>query len=161
VRLLIILAAVALAGCEPGVDVKAKRVVSSKLKDPDSAKFRDLRDVGSAICGEVNGRNGYGAYAGYHPFVFFPSDGAVFFIRQTMPKKDKQAWAHFCNPQVPAAERIALFERTPQGIQERAHKETFCRSKPQSAYCLNVGDVPLAYGPSPSKPTCGSEKWDC
>jgi hypothetical protein len=155
VRLLLILAALALAACEPGIDVKAKRVVSSKLKDPDSAKFRDLR---SAICGEVNGRNGYGAYAGYHPFVFFP----VFFVKQTMPKKDKQVWAHFCNPQVPAAERIALFERTPQGIQKRAHKETFCRTKPQSAYCLNVGDVPLAYGPSPSKPTCGgSKKWDC
>ena len=160
-RLLVVLVALVLAGCKPAAEQQAMRVVASKLKDPNSARFRGVRNVGTAICGEVTGRNGYGAYAGFRPFVFFPSDAALFFMRARMPKKEQQAWVHFCNPEVPAAERIALFERTPQGIQERANRDDFCAMRPHSAHCLKVGDTPLAYGPSPSQPTCGSPQWSC
>jgi len=47
--------------------------VGKELKDPDSAKVRNLKRVTAAdgskfICGEVNGKNSYGAYAGFVPF---------------------------------------------------------------------------------------------
>jgi hypothetical protein len=47
----------------------AKRI----LKDPDSAKFQNLRiaeyDGGSVVCGEINAKNSYGGYVGYKQFV--------------------------------------------------------------------------------------------
>jgi len=52
---------------------EAEHTVARMLKDPDSAKFRDVRvvvwDGSNAVCGEVNGRNGYGAYSGFSKFV--------------------------------------------------------------------------------------------
>lgn len=53
-------------------------VVSSTLRDPGSAQFRNIRLVtanrkdGGAeqwVCGEVNGKNGFGGYVGFQPFV--------------------------------------------------------------------------------------------
>jgi hypothetical protein len=61
---------------------KAKADVSALLKDPDSAKFRNLKlvdptvlsekgiDVFAVICGEVNGKNTYGGYSGFVPFLY-------------------------------------------------------------------------------------------
>lgn len=45
----------------------------SEMKDPDSSKFRNimafkLKDGGIAGCGEINGKNSYGGYAGFTPF---------------------------------------------------------------------------------------------
>ena len=52
---------------------KAKQVVASSLKDPDSAQFRNVRIAnymdGKVVCGEVNGKNSYGGYVGFGPFV--------------------------------------------------------------------------------------------
>lgn len=52
---------------------KAKQAAAQELLDPSSAQFRNVRvvsDVGSkTVCGEVNGKNRYGAYAGYRRFV--------------------------------------------------------------------------------------------
>lgn len=52
---------------------RAKATLVDGFKDPESARFRAIRsyrlsngDV--AICGEVNGRNSYGAYVGYKTF---------------------------------------------------------------------------------------------
>ena len=69
-----------LAGCKPGeekaIDI-AKKEVAADMKDPDSAKFRYLRFVkagekdglvGGFVCGEINSKNSYGAYAGYSKF---------------------------------------------------------------------------------------------
>ncbi|WP_372502401.1 hypothetical protein P7L66_13330 [Tistrella mobilis] len=52
--------------------------VLRQLKDPDSAKFRDVRLVdhpagGRVVCGEVNARNSYGGYVGFARFVAGPS----------------------------------------------------------------------------------------
>ena len=51
----------------------AEELVKSKLKDPDSARFRNVRvtPYGSnhVVCGEVNGKNAYGGYVGFTPFV--------------------------------------------------------------------------------------------
>ena len=55
-------------------------IVRSSLKDPESAKFRDIKiaikpyDVTGtktayAICGEVNAKNSYGGYTGFEGFV--------------------------------------------------------------------------------------------
>lgn len=47
---------------------KLKMKAASGLKDPDSAKFRDLRLKSGMLCGEVNAKNSYGAYAGNEQF---------------------------------------------------------------------------------------------
>lgn len=47
----------------------AKKLVAYDLKDPSSAKFRETKTVGPAVCGEVNARNAYGAYAGFKHFI--------------------------------------------------------------------------------------------
>lgn len=70
-----------LAGCKPGEEKAvslAKSEVAANLKDPDSAQFRNVKvskmtdaeggRVIAVVCGEINGKNGFGAYAGFHPF---------------------------------------------------------------------------------------------
>lgn len=70
-----------LAGCKPGEEKAislAKSEVAANLKDPASAQFRDVKvskmadaedgRVVAVVCGEINGKNGFGAYAGFHPF---------------------------------------------------------------------------------------------
>lgn len=54
---------------------QAKTTLAQSLKDPDSAKFRDLVLVppsgpGDAgiVCGYVNSRNSFGGYVGFQPF---------------------------------------------------------------------------------------------
>jgi hypothetical protein len=63
----------------------AKAAVGAKLKDPFSVQYRNVRvafDVAARdvwtdlpfgdritfVCGEYNAKNGFGAYAGFHPF---------------------------------------------------------------------------------------------
>lgn len=69
-----------LAGCHwsPGSESsrirEAQEVVARELRDPGSAQFRDVREVELdngmlAYCGEVNGKNAFGAYSGYRAFV--------------------------------------------------------------------------------------------
>lgn len=70
-----------LAGCKPGEEKAislAKSEVAANLKDPGSAQFRNVKvskmtdaedgHVVAVVCGEINGKNGFGAYAGFHPF---------------------------------------------------------------------------------------------
>lgn len=67
----------------PASEYDAKRVaenaVKSSLRDPESANFRNLvyhhlRDrttggIEGDVCGEVNAKNGFGAYNGFRRFV--------------------------------------------------------------------------------------------
>lgn len=53
----------------------ARQQVRYVLNDPDSAQFRNVRGYsfsgpggGYVVCGEVNGRNRMGGYAGFQPF---------------------------------------------------------------------------------------------
>ena len=85
---LVILAA-ALTGCmsdEESLKYSAEKQVSAMLKDPDSARFSGLylvpgavrekmQDV--AICGLVNGKNGFGGYGGVERFVAYGYKGTV------------------------------------------------------------------------------------
>lgn len=48
----------------------AKTAVASNLRDPGSADFRNMLGSASAVCGEVNGKNAFGAFAGFKRFVF-------------------------------------------------------------------------------------------
>lgn len=50
-----------------------RTAMQDRLKDADSAKFRNVYVIGKGggICGEVNAKNGYGAYAGYRAFNGF------------------------------------------------------------------------------------------
>lgn len=68
-RLLLAGVAFAVTGCG-GSDIdRARTAVADRLKDPDSAKFRNERQVSDGgVCGEVNGKNGFGAYSGFAPF---------------------------------------------------------------------------------------------
>lgn len=67
--LLVVGLAFAVAGCG-GSDIgRARTAVADRLKDPDSAKFRNERQLADGgVCGEVNGKNGFGAYSGFAPF---------------------------------------------------------------------------------------------
>ncbi|WP_312821200.1 hypothetical protein [Brevundimonas sp.] len=72
-----LLLAAGLTGCQfiPGTDsntvAKAKAAVAAKLKDPTSALFSDIKVVEGGVCGQVNGKNSYGAYEGNTGFVWF------------------------------------------------------------------------------------------
>lgn len=59
----------------------AEAFIAYSLKDPDSAKFRNVfinkvenkapnsKPIRLAVCGEVNGKNAFGAYSGYQLFA--------------------------------------------------------------------------------------------
>jgi Tfp pilus assembly major pilin PilA len=48
----------------------AKREIERSLKDPSSVQYRNLRVVNSAVCGEANAKNSFGAYVGFRRFVY-------------------------------------------------------------------------------------------
>ncbi|AXC50063.1 hypothetical protein DRW48_10495 [Paracoccus suum] len=57
--------------------------IVDSLKDPGSAQLRNVaafdlsNGQGRAICGEINGKNSFGAYIGYKPFYLRIRDGAL------------------------------------------------------------------------------------
>ena len=58
--------------------LRAKREVADMLKDPESAKFRNIREYyPNVVCGEVNSKNGWGGYAGYKPFLYHGGKGFI------------------------------------------------------------------------------------
>ena len=68
---------------DPQALAAAKQVVTGKLKDPESAKFVDMRrkttpnmkgEPTDVVCGRVNAKNGFGGYTGNKPFVYFVGD---------------------------------------------------------------------------------------
>jgi hypothetical protein len=69
--------ALVLAGCSDNNTVSAKKAAAHDLKDPASSQFREIQSLARTtteggriefVCGEVNSKNGYGAYGGYSPF---------------------------------------------------------------------------------------------
>lgn len=54
--------------------VKAKKAVLARLKDPDSAQFKDVRygdseATGPVAYGFVNSKNSFGGYTGFQRFI--------------------------------------------------------------------------------------------
>ncbi|WGL54589.1 hypothetical protein [Kluyvera intermedia] len=81
-KVMFLIALCVLAGCKPGADKAisiGQKEVSAVMKDPDSAKFRNVKfiqkdeaddgTVNGYVCGEINSKNSYGAYAGFSPFM--------------------------------------------------------------------------------------------
>lgn len=77
-RVLFIALMLILSGCdfsERNIKDLAISSVTKQLKDPDSARFSDVRlkisEDGSAfnVCGQVNAKNSFGAYSGDARFV--------------------------------------------------------------------------------------------
>ncbi len=74
---------------------RARRVVTLSLKDPDSAKFENVRYVGRfdmktgkhadassempiyVVCGWVNAKNSFGGYTGFKPFGVYDGGSSV------------------------------------------------------------------------------------
>ena len=67
---------------------KVKEIAKYDLKDPDSAKLRNVRvvtkpaqrdeaEINTNVCGELNAKNSYGAYVGYVKFIWFPGSGSI------------------------------------------------------------------------------------
>lgn len=84
VRKAIVAAALLAAGCNyiPGADAtkiaEAEKAVAAKLNDPASAQFqntfvgtinRKFSGPQEGVCGEINGKNGFGGYVGFRRFV--------------------------------------------------------------------------------------------
>ncbi|PTX45607.1 hypothetical protein IQ03_04515 [Gemmobacter caeni] len=58
---------------------EAQTQTAYNMKDPSSAQFRNLRGIRgktskgqsmSYICGEINGKNSFGGYVGFTPFIY-------------------------------------------------------------------------------------------
>jgi hypothetical protein len=88
-RLTIVAAALALAGTAyfafAGVPLRivwqAQKTAAANLKDPGSALFSNVRynDLKIGICGEMNAKNGYGAYGGFAGIYYDPERGIVLY----------------------------------------------------------------------------------
>lgn len=57
-----------LAGCGPSLEQKGREQAASLLRDPSSAQFRNVQVKNIFVCGEINGKNGFGAYNGFTKF---------------------------------------------------------------------------------------------
>jgi len=78
-------------------EARAKTEVSKLLKDPDSAKFEDLRvsrKIGSpVVCGTVNSRNSFGGMSGRQRFI---SGGGTAIEEQMEAGAMDEVWAKTC-----------------------------------------------------------------
>lgn len=76
----------------------AEGMIRQKLRDPDSAKFRDVRVGGSVngkiICGYVNSRNGFGGMTGDQRFAV---SGMAVLEEELAPGEMDLIWSH-CPP---------------------------------------------------------------
>lgn len=72
----------------------AKVFVANGLKDPDSAKFRNVKVKWGNVCGEVNAKNSYGGYVGYRRF--YAIDGTDLHMEGS--NFIEEQWTTFCGP---------------------------------------------------------------
>lgn len=58
---------------EKDMIAKSLETVREAMRDPEGARVRNVELLdfrgGKVVCGEINPKNGYGAYVGYMPFV--------------------------------------------------------------------------------------------
>ncbi|MFV3402855.1 hypothetical protein ACNFIC_02720 [Pseudomonas sp. NY15463] len=95
-----------LSGCgEPSEESKAamqeirmqrmaREFVSSGLKDPENAQFRNQR----GMCGEVNSKNSFGAFTGFQGFIAGSKELVVLQRDSRLkPEEFSQLWSKFCS----------------------------------------------------------------
>ena len=74
-KLAVVMAVLALAGCENEVEGVHKQV-AEHLHNPKTAKFGNVRiDTQGTICGQVRGKDDAGQYEAYRSYVAFKRDG--------------------------------------------------------------------------------------
>lgn len=75
-----------------------KEAIKSQLKDPDSAKFRNVAFYsGGGIpiaCGEVNAKNGFGGYGGFERFV--AAGDQLAFLESQVSDGIGPVWDKYC-----------------------------------------------------------------
>lgn len=76
----------------------AKDAVRARLRDPDSARFDNVKTFAKAgkvvVCGRVNSRNGYGGMSGQQRFI---SGGDLAFLEDEMAAGEMdQVWSAAC-----------------------------------------------------------------
>ena len=66
-----------LAGCSD-VAKDTEAALREQMYDSDAAEFRNVRvvskEAGDVVCGEVNGKNRFGGFVGFRPFVSIRGD---------------------------------------------------------------------------------------
>lgn len=87
---------------------QAKAAITRELKDPESARFRDITvrnfQGGKVICGEMNAKNSYGGYVGFKRFMASHRKSVIEEIDQRHPDVAVAANAGIdaaCAPPVP------------------------------------------------------------
>ena len=70
--------------------------VTDQLRDPDSARFRNVEYREPFLCGEVNGKNGFGGYSGFERFIT-ASKEATFIESSLGPGEMDAAWQKYCS----------------------------------------------------------------
>lgn len=78
---------------------KGKDAVKARLKDPDSAKFREVyffrgKDNIPMTCGQVNSKNSFGGFSGFQHFVSGGSAELTFLEKEV--KDFHKAWNRYC-----------------------------------------------------------------
>lgn len=83
----------------------AKTVIPKQLRDPASATFgkinahTDRKFKGkpvTAVCGAVNGKNGFGGFTGMQEFVFIAETNSLVFDNNTDNSKFVELWNSLC-----------------------------------------------------------------
>lgn len=82
----------------------AQAAAAAQLRDPSSAQFRNMRVDSIFVCGEINGKNGYGAYDGFVRFYgtkdsahIDPGDGGpTFYGEPIMRSSFERSYKAFC-----------------------------------------------------------------
>jgi hypothetical protein len=81
-----------------------KEQIKTKLKDPDSATFRNVHFYSGGgvpvTCGEVNAKNSFGGYNGFERFIAAGSQLAVLESDMKSPSELDEVWARFCSKAV-------------------------------------------------------------
>lgn len=86
----------ALAADVPEWVAERKAAVVYTLRDPDSAQFRGLviDTEARTLCGQVNGKNAYGGYAGFERF--YAVEGQPPIVEDEDSPYFRQLYANYC-----------------------------------------------------------------
>jgi hypothetical protein len=80
---------------------RGKDAARAKLKDQDSARFRNVRfhkgkDGVPMTCGEVNSKNSFGGYGGFQKFISAGRAEFTFLSEQMDAAEFTKVWNQFC-----------------------------------------------------------------
>jgi hypothetical protein len=88
----------ALARREFDIRAEARFNLQQMAKDPSSVKFRNdyakTKNGHTVICGEINAKNGFGAYGGFQRFISNGNPDGTFYEENL--KDFNQAWKKYC-----------------------------------------------------------------